>query len=431
MAGNKHPWRDVISVNAWQQVLLLTANDPSRAQENTAPLDMIKFRLQNYHKLPKSDRTQFGARITALNRLAEVAEQYLLDKHKSTAYQKTGGAKGKQAISPRSLQYSRPNTNIAPQATEQSIDRWIYSIARRAGKKAAYLQTLDNYLSTNNNSAPINGFAAFSQHLKNYTPPAQPELLSLAPGVEPEAWDPFHRPIEVTVDLASASVSKGAANAMSAAFVQWYQSSTTLHFLVWLENHPICTFSKNFDQWTNSQGVSPLEVSSIQYGSNKQVREVYLSGGDLYARPFGSVDATSRLNTSNTGTKPGEAYVWLDTGELLIHPHISGVFHHSSFNGGGRVRCAGTMTVSNGKITKIDNNSGHYKPSSRHFLTLLNIFQQRNALDSKAIMKTHDLYVTNNAGPQPCDLGTFQQLASTNNVLPFIVANAIVKPFYG
>ena len=34
MAGNKHPWRDVMSFNAWQQVLIRTKTAPPSAQDH-------------------------------------------------------------------------------------------------------------------------------------------------------------------------------------------------------------------------------------------------------------------------------------------------------------------------------------------------------------------------------------------------------------
>lgn len=38
-------------------------------------------------------------------------------------------------------------------------------------------------------------------------------------------------------------------------------------------------------------------------------------------------------------------------------------FNHSSFNAAGEVICAGMIEIEKGKLKKIDNNSGHYKPS--------------------------------------------------------------------
>lgn len=50
MAGNKHPWRDVMLSNAWQQVLILTKADFTNAQDHPGK---IGERLKLYHGLEK------------------------------------------------------------------------------------------------------------------------------------------------------------------------------------------------------------------------------------------------------------------------------------------------------------------------------------------------------------------------------------------
>jgi hypothetical protein len=42
--------------------------------------------------------------------------------------------------------------------------------------------------------------------------------------------------------------------------------------------------------------------------------------------------------------------------------------NHSTMLAGNEVTCAGCMTIDNGKITSLDNASGHYKPSRRHLM---------------------------------------------------------------
>ncbi len=46
--------------------------------------------------------------------------------------------------------------------------------------------------------------------------------------------------------------------------------------------------------------------------------------------------------------------------------NTSEFFNHSSFNTGHDVICAGCMTITNGVLQMIDNNSGHYKPTRDH-----------------------------------------------------------------
>ncbi|WP_108784087.1 hypothetical protein [Wolbachia endosymbiont of Bemisia tabaci] len=69
------------------------------------------------------------------------------------------------------------------------------------------------------------------------------------------------------------------------------------------------------------------------------------------------------------GKKGCVAYVITLDGKLVTHEHINvnkseWAYRHSTLAGGRPVLCSGLMKVVNGKITYIDNNSGHYKPES-------------------------------------------------------------------
>lgn len=63
----------------------------------------------------------------------------------------------------------------------------------------------------------------------------------------------------------------------------------------------------------------------------------------------------------------GFAYTWvMDTyGNLFTTAgeKLEKQFNHSSFNAGKNVICGGTLKAEGGKLTYIDNSSGHYKPS--------------------------------------------------------------------
>ena len=436
MAGNKHPWRDVMSFNAWQQVLIIiTKTAPPSAQDHLGKIGQL---LQSYHALEKQSRGLFTARIQALEVLKKEADQYLQEKYRNGGYKRTGSHKGvmpevkKQSLAARgrSNNNNNANTPTLPTATETSIDRWVYSLAQRAQKKADYLRTLSALPTMG--GAPLGSFEKFLEYLqrKNAQSSDSP-LLSLVPGVKPEKWDPFHRPIEVNIKGTKEEITLEAAhpNAIGLAFIEWYNSRETKHFFEWLEGHPICTFTKYLDQ--SSTGPSPFEFGCVQYGSNAIVRVVSLGEGLLYARPFGDNFSAPAVLTTREGkkTKPGEAYVWLNTGELLIHPHHVGTFHHSSFDKGSKVRCAGTMDVQNGKITRLDNNSGHYRPSTRHFLTFLEILNARNVLDPRAHVSTHDLFDTDPTYglKRPFDPAGFLTAAKSLKSYP---VDLMTKPFY-
>ena len=70
-------------------------------------------------------------------------------------------------------------------------------------------------------------------------------------------------------------------------------------------------------------------------------------------------DTTEMRGSKDAGSA---AFVITGDGRLMAEPHQIGEFHHSSFEAGGRVLCAGMIKVRNGKIVSITDNSGHYKP---------------------------------------------------------------------
>src|SRR5581483_11341387 len=46
-------------------------------------------------------------------------------------------------------------------------------------------------------------------------------------------------------------------------------------------------------------------------------------------------------------------------------------FNHSSFNAGREVMCAGMIWIAGGKLLHIDNQSGHYAPTTQHLTDAL------------------------------------------------------------
>ena len=147
--------------------------------------------------------------------------------------------------------------------------------------------------------------------------------------------------------------------------------------------HSICTASKHFDDTS--------KVARVNYAGNSdaEVLRVWLQGSRLHSRGLLDDDGGGAFSTEGFGTKPGHAFVWLKDGTLVSHVHRAGEFHHSSFGGGKKVRCAGTWIVKNGLITMMDNNSGHYQPSDGHFLTLLQFFEKAGATDASTKVGTH------------------------------------------
>jgi hypothetical protein len=104
----------------------------------------------------------------------------------------------------------------------------------------------------------------------------------------------------------------------------------------------------------------------IHYMSDQERENarVVIVDGELYTAsgeptPFGR--GGEKLNYVMDAA--GNFYIFDQTG----HPDL----RHSSFFDGGPVACAGDLVVKNGRIVKINHNSGHYSPSSKMFQNVL------------------------------------------------------------
>jgi hypothetical protein len=400
LAGNKNPWRDVCSPAAWSKVLELTRNDPTRNVYGPRDEDLfleIDDRIVLYDRLEKRDARAIGARIEALTALEAACLAYLKAKHGGSVAPRGPGHKGEQKLKPIALQQIVRNKakfgekSIAPVATETGIDRWVISLAHRAAKKRVYLQVLREHLAKNIGKIDrVADFVAYVRERQQQDPVKQ-ELLALTPGTVVEQWDPFHRSIELAIDEQGRP--KGDHNTVTRAFVEWFAEDSPLPFLVWLEGHPMCVYSRYVDDWKGAQGPLPLDTTMVQYGATAAIQQVWIRGSTVVARGLLEPDSLARspFVALEDGPKRGHAFVWLETGELLVHPHDPGRFHHSSFTSGGKVRCAGTILANHGKVTRLDNNSGHYQPTDLHFLALLEVLRKSDALAADVSVGTHRL----------------------------------------
>lgn len=77
-------------------------------------------------------------------------------------------------------------------------------------------------------------------------------------------------------------------------------------------------------------------------------------------------------------------------GKLVTHEHINvnkskWAYRHSTLAGGRPVLCSGLIKVVNGKITYIDNNSGHYEPESANLYNAVKKLEGLFSKDAKVI----------------------------------------------
>ncbi|MEW5980288.1 MAG: hypothetical protein AB1898_31230 [Acidobacteriota bacterium] len=66
-------------------------------------------------------------------------------------------------------------------------------------------------------------------------------------------------------------------------------------------------------------------------------------------------------------------------------PKQAGTFHHSSFLSGKPVLCAGEIALDQGKITKVSNSSGHYRPSTRDLLNCVLVLEKKYSVDTQTL----------------------------------------------
>lgn len=104
-------------------------------------------------------------------------------------------------------------------------------------------------------------------------------------------------------------------------------------------------------------------------------------------------------DTSSYKGKAGDgygAYALDSLGRLFVSEHISEAnakenqpyFLHSSFFSGMRGRCFGMIKIEQGRITYIDNHSGHYKPQKKHLQDAVSRLLQYFSPDAEVSLKS-------------------------------------------
>ena len=97
---------------------------------------------------------------------------------------------------------------------------------------------------------------------------------------------------------------------------------------------------------------------------------------------------------TSTGTDTGGNRILdlfaMDNMEFLYlgPPKLAGTFHHSSFLSGKPVLCAGEIAVDQGKITKVSNSSGHYRPSTSDLLNCVTALGRKYGVDLQKLAVT-------------------------------------------
>jgi len=124
-----------------------------------------------------------------------------------------------------------------------------------------------------------------------------------------------------------------------------------------------------------------VEVRRHVYFMNKQERMRYMiivDNGDL------RVSFDTLYNTFQSQAYVMDRYGNLYSTSVPVNRASGTNFNHSTFNAGKDVICAGILNVRAGKLQRIDNSSGHYKPTRQNLHNALTILNRLGADLSQA-----------------------------------------------
>ncbi|MDB6090368.1 MAG: protein IQM3-like [Gammaproteobacteria bacterium] len=384
-------WRDIISRGAWLGIMqrfkkgdvdndnnafttskaapvgkvaqLRGVFDRSLSSRSTA-LETLTNKIESYHDIAKGEYRNIDARIAALRGISAFANDFIktFGVDMQSAATRYGESKARDPSLGNAYKSSNPRDN--------TLDRHILTLARRSLRKAGYLQMLKNYYALGGA-----GYAYRSPQallgLIRAPKESNNEFVGLEPGLRLEQLDPVHRSnYEVMND-----------GACGRAFQLWAADARQdKPFFMWLETSLVCLEDNKYE--ADAQSV-PYNRLDNKTGAGGNGQKILFFPAPMQALDLDHLDAAPQLcSTAGYSCDPPKdptgnggagvaAYVWSQESELFIAEHRGGVFHHSSFLSGQRVRCAGMIRIDNGRVSAISNNSGHYKPRKQQMVNML------------------------------------------------------------
>jgi len=385
------PWRDIPSTGRWEKWI-----GRARAHE----LAEILRAIAAYHSIRKDDLNNFGGRATALRRIAALGQAYY-------------GRLQRQGTSLGPNYWQKPRAEMKSGGTfatdDLRPDQYIRSLIKRAIAKAGYLDMIVGYYTADARQLDPN---ALINKLKGRQDVGA-GTVGMMPGVALEASDPVHRGWEVEYFAGDATHQEKIIGLSSAGvwLQQWFaqtQAGYSQPFFVYLENTDHCLDPETAKQAGSVKYVDDGDRQRVVYTLDVQgatLRMGRLDNGTFVYKPFDTSWITSGHTAKGKPSmnRPGLlAYVWTDRNEFFagLHNPLQGEyksFHHSSFTGGGMVQCAGMIGGTNGMVTYIDNDSGHYRPPLDALKRMVSHLQSQNVLaptanvgDAAAMAKHQD-----------------------------------------
>ena len=403
-------WRDIYSLAEWKGYLqqyeqgqlssrskTIGRKVRSLFQSQTTPilpheLRQLSWQLQCYHVMTKSKLEYLKIRIGDLRLIRDTADGYLrrFKIHSKPAKQTRNQVKQKVAGVDRE--------------TYSTFDGLVWSLARRADRKAGYLETLEQYYG---GSEPLADPQAMIRYLRS-PKPRHDNLQGMHAGVQMEKLDPLHRAFEFHLRSDGSVVADSIMGAVFADWLKLFESGQTdVPFFLWLEEHPVCTGSKDQAISTGGRSIQmqtsyyPQEVNSIDYYRADQgvgqdvsllsVRDGLLMGTRVDRLAIEREAREEPYDTTSFGGKErgSAAFVWSRHGDFFAMPHIHERTRHSSILSGKAVRTAGMIAVSAGKITRINNSSGHYQPGWESLQRLVSELHVQGVFRPGAVVESH------------------------------------------
>jgi hypothetical protein len=364
-------WRDIPSQIAIRDSL-------SRAAQRDGAVLKILATVARYHALQKDLADNILPRFFALQEIA-------------TAIDKRVGGSTKLAL--------KTALHFAAKLDDQDLTT-LESLAKRARAKADYLDILKQHYRTNKDE-----LADAAEFWKRVTAKQATEgkQIGLRPSVNLEKADPLHRSFEgdlpVVTDWWSAIV----------------EGRTTAPLWLHLETTTLCQdpdTAKSMDTvpYMDGKGDSTkANVFAIRHIARLVQAQMNGEPTTWEWKPFDTgwiKPGMSGKSQTSLGTKTRDkpqltidrgyslAYVWTGKKELFAALHNPTAkakqpterFHHSSFNSGGMVLCAGMIAAKQGLVTFLSNDSGHYKPDGDHLAKLAKFLHKRNLFHPTALI---------------------------------------------
>ena len=220
-----------------------------------------------------------------------------------------------------------------------------------------------------------------------------------------------------------------------------------LPFAYWADNHfkkttPPAYWKEEFKQnWPAMQNIYHRSNLVTLTPEQRKAHEIKIENGLCYVRnprfQSGKINVPEWvLLDYSQKTKinhRGDALIYVLAEDQKGQKHLfcavdlPGIFHHSSFNDGSlTVLAAGSMTVKKGVITKITDDSGHYRPNGINFNNLIDYLENQKAISNKTEISYHtkqlvsshfSLYLVSKFDPEKCEIkGNAVILDNKNNV---------------